>query len=193
MLKKIEQLWDKLKLDNKKIALILIVFFVFVYIDLAYILNGQLKGLGSLSRKAAQLKKDLDVFNKDFLLMQQIKLVPGQPIEASKEQRLISEGEIPVLLEEIYALANKNTVKIMEAKPAKDTRGKDTKAASLGSVSPLLLTLNLFSGYHNLGSFLSDLENATVYLAVEELKVQVSHEDYFQQKVNLVLRTYIKK
>ena len=191
MLDKIVQLWAQIQSDKKKIGLVMIIFFFLAYGDFAYILKAQIKGVGILGNKIAQLKNEIKVFQKDLALMQQSK--GRKETDAPKAQRLIMEGEIPILLEEVYGLANKNGVKIMQAKPVKDAKVKESIPKQLGNVSPLLLALELFSGYHNLGSFLSDLESAKIYLAVDEIKIVGDTQDYFQQQINLALKTYVKK
>lgn len=168
-------------LDNKKVALIMLSCLIIIYIDFAILFKLQLKGIKTVSPKVAKLKTDIHQLSKGLanLKIKQVEIKKGQP----RVKKIVLEREIPSLLERISVMANKNNVRIIKILPSKDTK----------STSYILIGLDLTCDYHNLGSFLNDLENSQDFIAVEEIKIRSDMSNYFQQNVNLMLRIYVKK
>lgn len=187
---------NKLTQDKKKIILVIAVAAIFLYLDFTLLIGSQLKGIKNISPKIIKLKTDLNNFSKDLVKIQDLKdKQPGRKIDASfRPKKFITDAEIPSLLKTISEIANKNTVKIIQIKPAKELKPSPDKTASLPAASSsLLIALDLICDYHHFGKFLNELEDAGIFLAVEEMKISSQSLDYFQQKVNLVLKTYVKK
>lgn len=185
---KMMNLLNKFGLDNKKIFLFMLLCLIMVYIDFAFITKLQLRSIGTARAKIIKLEKDLDSLNKDLVAIRQAK---KEQIAVAETKKIISEEEIPSLLQDISNTANKYNVKIMQIKPFRDTETKE----KLTSRRKLLVTLDLLCGYHSLGSFINDLENAERFITVQEMKIvrSSSSSDYLYQNVNLVLRTYVKE
>lgn len=187
---KIPQIAD-LKLDQKKITLIVIVCVFIIYADLNFIFRMQLNNLKALSPKISQLKKDIAALNKGLI---EIKGLKKQPLPKTGVKRIISEDKIPDLLEFISETANTNNVRIMQVKPVKEARAVDGKTVAVaGKLSAFFIEMSLKSGYHNLGAFINALENAEDFLAVQDIKVSRDKSDYMRQDISLVLKTYVKK
>ena len=53
--------------------------------------------------------------------------------------------------------------------------------------------MDLSAGYHQLGKFINELENAQVFVIVQELKIEPQPGNYLKQKAALTLKTYVKK
>lgn len=179
---------NKLALDNKKIFLIIFVFLIIIYLDFTFLIKKQFESLKTQGTKIAKLKKDLDTLAK----MQDLKNKQRQTNQKlfSKAKKLISEGEVPAILQDVSSIANKNNVNIMQIKPIKESKAL---APPTGKFSTLLITLDLFCDYHSLGKFINELENAQTFMAVQSMKITTQATDYLKQKVNLVLRTYVSK
>lgn len=183
-----------LELDKKKILLIVVISLLLLYVDVAFLLKGQFKGIKELGPQITKLKTDLVVLRKDLAMMQQdlARKTPGvKPEKDSKVKKIYSEEQIPSFLQYISNVANKNNVSIIRMLPSKTSEGKAAK--DLANFSPLLITLNLSCGYHGLGKFINELENAPSYLAVLEAKIIRDSGDSVRQNVNLVIKTYVKK
>lgn len=185
---KIQDLLDKLKFDNKKIILLISVYSIIVYIDFAFFIKLQLHGIKNKGLKITQLKKDMDNFTKDLLTMQQTQ---REEKSVSKPLKIISEEEMPLLLQNISDIANKYNIKIMQIKPSRDTKEKE-EIIQGKRLSPITINLDLFCGYHSLGSFINDLENTDLFINVHGIKISRSTADYLYQNVNLLLITYVK-
>lgn len=176
--------FKKLELDKKKIFLFAIVFLFIVYIDFISLVKLQLRGIKTISSEIIKLKTDMNNLTKDAIIMQDFKnkQIKAGPDTSLKVKKIITQDQMPLFLQDIAALANRNNVKIIKISPSKESRSDEEKIA-----------LDLSCDYHHLGSFLNALENAEKFIAVEEIKITSNTSNYFQQNVKLVLKTYVKK
>jgi len=183
---------NKLALDNKKIFLIIFIFLIVIYLDFTFVIKIQLGDLRTQEPKIIKLKKDLDALQSGLAKMQDLKNKQRQTSQKllSKAKKIISGEQIPGVLQDISSTANKNNVNIVQIKPIKESKAL---ASQTGKFSTLLIALDLFCDYHSLGKFINDLENAPIFMAVENMKITSQPADYLRQKVNLVLRTYVSK
>jgi len=185
-----------LKVDNKKIFIIVFVGALIVYMDFAFIMKLQLQGIRTLTPKIIKLKKDFDNLSKDLSWMHDLGLEAGkdkaQIGAPDKVKEIISEDKILLLLQKVSDLANKNRVKIMQINTSKDTKVQEEVIAG-ERLLPIIITLDLTCGYHALGSFINALENAGQYIDVQDMRIIRDPHDFLLQNVNLVLKTYAKK
>ena len=184
--------WNTLELDSRKVILIALVCAVIIYVDFAFLIKMQFRSIGNITAKIITLKKDIDILNNNFVLMQQSQ---NKPTTSKKIKKMISEDQIPMLFQKISDIANKYNLKIQELKPAKDTKEAKTKGSTPAQKSDFnvtLLTLDVLSGYHELGGFLSELENADEFIAVENLKI-IPQEEGFKHSAKILLRAYVSK
>lgn len=182
---------QKMQLDKQKKILILACCVLIVYVDTAYILKAQINGVNSLSPKITKLKADLLNFNRNLDNMRASVDKEGALGQktAVKSGKIISEGQISGLLQDISSEANKFDIKIIQIRPIREA----TQAASTDKFSSLLINLDLACDYHNLGKFINSLENSSVFMEVDELKILTQLPDYMKQKVSLILKTYVSK
>ena len=182
------------KQENQKKILIIIVCVIILYVDFNYLLKAQTKNLNSIAPKISRLKNDLNNLTRDLNNMRELKKKQASSVQKAiiKSTRVISETQIIDLLQDISDLANKNNVKITQIRPLREVPGAKL---TLGSEKflPLFIHLELVCDYHNLGRFINQLENAQVFMVVQEFKIQAQPADYLKQKVMLVLRTYVNK
>jgi Tfp pilus assembly protein PilO len=180
-----------LKLDNKKILLIALFALFIIYIDCHFVIKMQLANLRVLNPKVAKLKKDITAFKKDFAVVNSLKVKPEQA--GVNEKQVISEKDLPDLLEYISEIGNKNNVRIMQIKSSRETKTKEVKPLPGVKFILVYISLDIFSNYHNLGVFINALENGDKFIAVHELKIAPDKKDYMRQQANLTLKTYVKK
>jgi len=191
-----------LQLDNKKIILIIVVFCAVVYIDYSFLLKPQIAGSSSMTPKIAKLKQDLDSLSRDLARMRESKSKQAETAKKLKQiKKVISEAQISALLNDISRLANKNEVKINQIRPSKETQvqpaqpGKVTEPVKF---TPFFIKLDLVADYHRLGRFIGDLENAPVFISVQDFKISsqlaqgTGQVDYGKQNVDITLVTYVK-
>lgn len=187
---------ERLGLDNKKIALLVFICALFLYLDFSLVFKSQMRALKTTAPKIAALKRDLDNLAKDTARMRELKKKQAEPEQktAVKLKKIISSQQLVSLLKDLSDIANKNEVKLEQIKPSKDTQiAKQDKIAGIDKLQPILITLNLTGDYHHFGKFINDIENGEVFIAVQSMKIASGQGQYFKQKVSLVLRTYVKK
>jgi len=179
-----------LESDNKKIIFIIGVFVVILCVDIAFLFKAQFKGLKTASSKIVKLKKDLVALKKDLENLDNDKMRQNAII--SKAKTFIRDSEMPALLEYISEVANQYGVKIIQARPLKDSKSK-AEVISKIRLTPYTINLDLSCPYHPLGKFINSLENGKYFIAVEDLRIIRNSSDYFNHNINIVLKTYAKK
>lgn len=190
---KLENIFEKIVSDNKKIALVIVFSFIIAYLDYNFVLQAQLQSNKLLHSKIIKIKKDMEKLGKDLSQMQALK---NEQAKMGKEafarvKKFIFLEELPQLLKEISDIANKNQVRIMQIRPTKEP--KDKKSSQAQNFVAELISLDTVCNYHRFGSFLNDLENSKNFLIVEELKISANPNNYFNQDIKLVLKTYVKE
>jgi Tfp pilus assembly protein PilO len=191
-----KELLDKIKakkLDQKTLIIVIVVAVILLYLDFSFILKMQIKSAKDLSTKIAKIKKDIDLLNKDIALMQKEGLKEEQLKEPAFDKKIITEAEVPSLLQEISDAANKNNARIIQIKSAVDTKSKDAVNLANKKIAPVIITLDLMCAYHNLGSFLNQLENSENFISISNLKIAREQSDYLRQRINLELKSYVRQ
>ncbi len=173
--------------DKEKLILVGIVSCLILYLEFGVFFRMQHQAIRDAGPKIAKLKKDIDTFNRESAMLQSSKQknAPG----AVKVKNIVSEQSLPNLWQSISDIADRNSVKILQMRPVK---GKEEVVASAKCVN-YTVVLDLSCGYHNLGAFLGELENADQFIAVQDIKIKGVSNDYFHQDVNVVLKTYARK
>jgi len=196
-MKKIDLLakFSKLKLDDKKLFAVILFCLIIIYLDFAFLIQMQFRAVKDLNPKIKKLKIDLSELSGKLNTAQDLKNIQTDIRHKffSKAKKIPSEDEITSLLESVSDLANKRNIRITQMRPYKESQGKQEKALAAQKFTAYYINLDLSCGYHSLGQFLNDLENAQILFAVQDLKIVSGDTDYLKQNVNLLLRTYVKR
>ena len=170
--------------DKKKLVLAIIVIVIVLYVDLNFVLKAQTTAIKSLNRRITQLKSTIKLYNLDRDMMQSSegKPLPEQP------KRLLTEGEISWLIEEIYKTSNLYNIKIKQVKPTQVI--KDAAAQSKRYLS-IPINIDLHGGYYALVAFIRSLEAHAVIIAIDQLEINRRRKDIFSHQVKLVLNVYV--
>ena len=187
---------QKIQLDKKKIIAGAVILLFLLYIDFAFILKSQFNLWKAINPKIAQLKKDIKKLNDDLAILSTS--IKGKQETQETDQRtaekIIKEEKIPNLLEEISKIANKREVKIMQIKPlSHPPTAKPELTTATTKLFPVSIKLDLLGGYHQLGKFINDLENASVFMEVDTLRISSESTSIMTQQIELTLKTYVKK
>ncbi|MCU0652595.1 MAG: type 4a pilus biogenesis protein PilO [Candidatus Omnitrophica bacterium] len=184
---------------NKKLILIAIVAVFILYADYAFVLQPQLKNINDTGVKISKKKIDIDTLLKDLVKLQEAKRKAGETESSvlSKSKRILSDEDIPLLLNEISAIANICQIKIMQIKPVKEAvkevKPVKVRPTKTRNFTAELITLELTGEYHNFGKFINILEGNEVFLAVDDFKISPISGNYLQQNIKMVLKTYVKE
>jgi Tfp pilus assembly protein PilO len=189
------------QLDNKKMLLIILAGLIIAYLDFTFIMGMQQSAASRSAQQAQKLKQEIDNFEREFNNMRQIKDKKDKAVEAEllRAKKLLTEEELPDLIQKISGLANENNVKIMqitpvkETKPAKEEKPGSAVEAQYKAPQPLLINMELVCDYHSLGAFIDDLEGAKEFMAIDEINITQDAANYALQKAALKVKTYVKK
>lgn len=190
------KLIEKIQLDKKKIIAGAIILLLLLYVDFAFILKSQFNLWKSVNPKISQLKKDIKKLNDDLAILSTSIKGKQETQETTQRtaEKIIREEKIPNLLEEISKIANKREVKIMQIKPlSHPPTAKPELTTATTKLFPVSIKLDLLGGYHQLGKFINDLENASVFMEVENLTISSQSTSIMTQQIELTLKTYVKK
>ena len=186
------------ELSEKKKQMILagIVCFTVLYVDLNYILKGQINNLRDVSSKLNKVRSDVYQYKKHFSKLKNMQAELSALKEKNKRlsSMVFSESDIASFLDDISQKANSQGIKIMNIRPQEKKNPAKNKNISLKSDSgfyPLPFKLELNADYHQLGGFISDME-ANPFVTVSGLSVS-STGNSTRHKVSLTLNAYVKK
>lgn len=179
--------FEKLELDNQKIIFIAIVSLALFYVDIAFIMGGQIKTIKSASSEIIKLKKEIDLANQNLAKAKNNQANLNMNLKARK---LMTEEELAGLFQDIYSMASKNKIKIEQINPVKEADPRLDKNSGLYA---MLIVLELDADYHRMGSFINDLENSDFLIEVKHLIVMPNGLNILLQKVNLTIKTYVSK
>ncbi len=183
-----------IQLDNQKKILIVIFCILIIYVDTNYILKSQTAGIKSADPKIAKLKTDLVNLQRSIEDMRVAKSKQGSTAKKAVAQssKILAEGQISGLLQDISGLANKFDIQISQIRPVREAASAKNALAGDKFIT-ILINLDLTCSYHNLGKFINELEGMPVFLSVQELKILTQLPDYMKQDVALILKTYVTK
>lgn len=103
----------------------------------------------------------------------------------AKEKRFVATNELPSLLENLSRLARESGVKILALRPI-----ESQEQASGGRYQPAHVKISATAGAHELGSFLSKLENAQTFFAVKNLVIRSNTSDLKKHLIEVELLVY---
>jgi outer membrane murein-binding lipoprotein Lpp len=124
---------------NKQTKILAVIFAVLiVYVDTSYILKAQSAGLKRLDSRIAKLNTDLANLNRG---LEDMRASKGAPKKNNQPSKIIFEGQVAVLLQDISTQANKLKIKIVQMSPLKPAQ-KDKSTAAQSKITPLLINLD---------------------------------------------------
>src|SRR3989338_6461538 len=104
------------------------------------------------------------------------------------EKTLPAEQEIPSLLETLSRMAKSSNIKISALTPVSGS-GKGGETTHTYREIPILISAK--SGYHELGQFLSAMENSDRFMKVVDIDIRANNTTPRKHDVELLICTYI--
>lgn len=159
--------------------------FAFAY----FLLFPQLGRLGALAGKAGKAKLEL---RSAKVAIANIDKFKGEIARSSGkielyEKKLPVEQEMPSLLESLNAMAKRSKMDIISITPVAGSNTGAQKAA----YQEFLIKISVRGGYHELGTFLSDIENADRFMKVVDMDIKANEATPAKHSVELLVATYI--
>ena len=179
---------DDIKNDPRKLAAAIGAGFLVVFlIYFNFILRPQVAQVTSLVAKMNKTRVELKDAEATISEIPKFRKEIGlyEDKVTHYEKMLPAEREIPSLLENLSDMAKSSNVKIIGITPTVTAGEKGTIYQEL----PILI--NAKSGYHELGRFLSSLENSERFIKVADIDIKANSSNPKKHDVDLLLLTYI--
>ncbi|HNX91150.1 MAG TPA: type 4a pilus biogenesis protein PilO [Candidatus Omnitrophota bacterium] len=132
------------------------------------IVNDKANNIGALENKLKQTKEQYEKESKYF---------PAQK-------------EITGLLEGFAAVATKSEVKILSITPY-DLKPIDKSGGEMKYYREMPIMITAKSGYHQLGNFISNLENEKRIINIEDLQIKYDASSPRMHNVVIMMKTYV--
>ncbi|MFH1868543.1 MAG: type 4a pilus biogenesis protein PilO [Candidatus Omnitrophota bacterium] len=178
--------------DKQKIIALVIFAVCLLYADMQLFIGPTMRAMKTTGPKVKELKQKY-VFAKNSAVN-----IPKykQQIEQFNDKlslhkmRFSTNQEISTLLKELSTTARNTGVKIVAVKP--HTPVVNTKdAGSQEAYKRFPISIRAVCGYHQLGVFLNNLENAETFMRVTDIRILSDSKDIKAHQVYLLVNTYI--
>ena len=188
--------------EQKTLALVIGLGLVTLWMYFSFIVSPLIREIGDLGRQVRDAREQLKVVrvstaNETTLRDQQRQLQEGV---GSMQQLLPSEEELPAVIESLSDLAGQSQVKIQTIfpqRPGSDGAGrKDKDKGPAGEpkqpniYKEVMIQIDALAGFHQLGSFLSRVEQAEKPMRVAGLRITLDPKETKRQRVKLLLQSY---
>ncbi|MDD5437294.1 MAG: type 4a pilus biogenesis protein PilO [Candidatus Omnitrophica bacterium] len=158
---------------------------LFIYVK--FLLIPQIQNGAGQFEKARRLRAEVAATERDVASIEGLKKQMMQyhtKIE-SYERMLPVEQEIPKLLEDLSNMAKRSGVKIVGITPL-----QSDEEAREGIYQEIPILINAKSGYHELGKFLSELENASRFMKVVDIAIKENRAAPKRHEIEVLVATY---
>ena len=172
-----------------------IVILLAVMVYLKYFLGPAFGKAHALGTEAAQIRRNLATTRGALAKLSQLEADTARLRESAKELavRFPSESELPELLEHLSRVAEKSEVEIIEISPAHVIQKEAKKEPSVSLYEELPIALTARSGYHELGSFINQLENSERIFMVKNIEIKADPSDRKRHHVELMVGTFVRE
>jgi Tfp pilus assembly protein PilO len=161
-------------------------------LDVMLVLRPQVGGIVAIDRKTAQIKTDIDtlVSNKQRMAQFREGLDSARKTMKNFKAMVRKEDEVPVVLKILSTLANEYGVKIDQLIPQKSDGTVIVKNED-GQYRSLSILVRAKAGYHQLGRFLSRLEQERVFWYLESVDIIADAADPARHVVKMQVKILI--
>ncbi len=179
--------------DRKEVLILAVVLSVVILVLYFYLLLlPQSMRLTDIFGKFCRTMSELKVADSDIAGMNDFK----KKIDAYKEKvnyyerRLPAEHQIPSLLENLSSMAKNSGIKILGITPIQIS-AKEQAAQRAKVYKEIPIQVSAKSGYHELGTFLSNLERADRFMKVVDIEIRANKATPKKHDVELLILTYV--
>jgi type IV pilus assembly protein PilO len=175
--------------DPKKlmaVAVVILLGGLFLYVR--FLLLPQIQWVTKSYDKAGKILTEVRVSERDAAQVDALKKQVSKYSEKidSYEKMLPAEQEIPKLLESLSNMAKGANVKILGITPM--VSKQEPGPTEIYQEQPILI--NGRAGYHELGKFISDLENSDRFMKVVDISIRENKSSPKKHDVELLVMTY---
>ena len=180
---------DILKNQKQMLAIIAATVILALFLYITFVLSPQIIRIFGVSGQLAKARADLRDSESDIAKIGNMKAA----IEAYKtkvgryEKTLPTEEGIPSLLESLSEMAKNSNMNIAGIVPVQPS---DTRAQSR-VYKEIPITINAKAGYHELGYFMSSLENSDRFIKISDMQMKFNRPTPKKHDTELLVVTYV--
>jgi len=159
-------------------------------------LNPITSKLSDLSRKISKLQSDLAIADPAIGSMPKLdkEIAELKSKAVTYSNKLPKEEEFPALLEGLSMMAQNTDVKITKIVPIKEAEAAPAEKASSSSIyQEKGILINAQCGYHQLGTFISELEGAERFMEISDITIESVKAIPRRHNVQLIVKTFVLK
>ena len=177
---------------NQKLVIYGIIAFCIISADYVLFFKSLIADLKKTLPQAAQVHSRLTNANNAVVNIPryeaQIKELRSRL--SSYNKRFSTQQQISSLLQELSDIAKNSGVKITSVKPhSAVTQAQQGTATAVYKKFPISITATC--GYHQLGIFLNNLENADTFMRIADISITADTNKSSERAVYIVVNTYI--
>ncbi len=152
----------------------------------------QLKPLMDLNSQIAVLEKDLIQAKTDIQREEEYhqKVKRLRKKMAQVGNRILSIEEIPIIMENLSVLAQKNDVRINQIMPMRNAL-EEILENEEGRYYSLPIMINARAGYHDTGRFINDLENDELFMSITGLDIASNAENMRLHSIRMTVKSFV--
>lgn len=158
--------------EKNPYALLFVVIIAVLLVDYFVVMRMQIRVMNSLTPKITESSDELQRSRRNIARLPQFKADMKELTEKIEfiNTKIRSKDELPFVLEKISLMANHNGVKIEQIFP--DRVGERSLLKNdQGEYFAVPIILEVQSGYHQFGAFLSQLEREEIFMQVPEFVI----------------------
>lgn len=162
-------------------------------LDYFILMRPQLKALSKISPEIKILRNDYKTAKENITKQNYFQTEVKKLTEdiASAKEKIKTKFEVPLILERISSLADKNDLRIDQIMPL--SSGQEEILSTNEAVYSLLpIDIKAKGGYHDFGKFIRAIETANVFLKVKSFKLK-SGTKKANHDIELVLQAVISE
>jgi Tfp pilus assembly protein PilO len=169
----------------------IIIFIGYYFLFLAPIMAKFLTIAREVARVESQLDKAELSINRMPTIQKEIEELKSKVSFYSN--KLPKEEEFPAILENLSNMAQNAGVKIIKIRPIKNFLTLSTESVHPEIYRQEEVSIDALCGYHQLGTFIAELENAERFMEVSHIRVESTKLSPKRHNVQLIVKTFILK
>lgn len=181
---------------NNKVSYYLlagVIVFVLLF-DYIFLMRFQLRALGSLGPQISRYQRDIQQAKHH---LERVALYEAQAVELRNDfhkirSSILTQEEVPMILESISRMASKSGVQINQIMPLRESQQKVLEAKE-AFYSTLPIFIQGQADYHAVGRFINKIETNDVFLMVQSFDISHDNLNTKRHSLRAVILVFLKE
>ena len=180
-----------IKEKNRVLVLFILVIAIILAAYFYFFLKPEIGALRKVLTKVAGLNKNIKEVDKliDNIDSFKTRIADLKEKVGQYETRLPTKKEISSILNHLSALASQEDIKITGIKELETIKGEMQEGEQAYSGVPI--EIDMKSGYHQLGKFISQIENSDRLMKIDDLEIKSTSENLTEHNVKLIVSSFV--